>query len=290
MTGQELKKDRITVIMPLKDYHLGFLKKSVLSVTNQTCPYWNLLIIVERNDYSRFKMLLQNELCDPRIDIIVNQGRKLAGAVNSGMRYASTEFVAILLADDMWSNDAIEKLNQYIVEFPKVDFFHSSRIRIDEQDNIISSISQSKEQFSLDDFKRGSPVKHLLCWRRDKGLSIGGLDESLNNVGPDDYDFPWTMAENGATFKAVRECLYYYRNHCECYRLTTHVPLSVHKREVSRILKKHGEGFLSRMIIIAKGRRGSLGKQCIYRNSLDKWIKEKLGYDARQSWKQQKYE
>ncbi len=255
----------------------------------QTCQYWNLLIIVEKRDYNRFRLLLQKELCDPRIEIIVNQGRKMAGAVNSGMRYASTEFVAILLADDMWSIDAIEKLNQYIVEFPQVDFYHSSRIIIDERDNAISSISYSKEEFSLEDFKRGSPVKHLLCWRRDKGLSIGGLDESLNNVGPDDYDFPWAMAENGATFKAIRECLYYYRNHCECYRLTTHLPLSVHKREVSRILKKHGEGFLSRMIIIARGRRALLGKQCVYRNSLDKWLKEKLGCDARRNWKQQNY-
>jgi len=41
---------------------------------------------------------------------------------------------------------------------------------------------------------------------------IGGIDESMLKA-QDDYDFPWTMAENGATFKAVIECLDYYRNH-----------------------------------------------------------------------------
>jgi hypothetical protein len=120
-------------------------------------------------------------------------------------------------------------------------------------------------------------------------LSIGGLDESLV-VGPDDYDFPWTMAEHNATFKAVKECLYYYRNHCDGYRCTTHIPLSVQKREINKILKKHGVGILSRIIIITKNRaNGSLGKQCLYRSTIDKWIKDKIGYDARRDWRQQKY-
>lgn len=41
-----------------------------------------------------------------------------------------------------------------------------------------------------------------------KALACGGLDESLNSVWPDDYDLPWTMAEHGAMFKAISECLY----------------------------------------------------------------------------------
>ena len=280
----------ITAIMPLKNYHLDYLQKAVESVTNQSCPHWHLLVVVENSDFDHFKKVLENELEDSRIEIIINQGRKLAGAINSGMRYAKTDFVALLLADDMWENDAVRILKEYIAKYSNIDFFHASRVIIDENGKPISPIYYSKEAFKIDDFKMGSPVKHLLCWRRDKALSIGGLDESLNSVGPDDYDFPWTMAEKGATFKAVEECLYCYRNHCECYRLTTHLPLSVHKREVSKILKKHGVGALSRIIIIARRSvRGSLGKQCIYRNTIDKWVKEKLGYDPRIGWKQQKY-
>ena len=33
----------------------------------------------------------------------MNEGRKLAGAMNTGMRHAETPFVAILLSDDMWA-------------------------------------------------------------------------------------------------------------------------------------------------------------------------------------------
>jgi glycosyltransferase involved in cell wall biosynthesis len=275
--------------MPLRYYHPDFLKKSVQSVIQQTCPDWKLLVVVEENDFAKLTGLFEEQVRDPRVDIIVNQGWRFPGAINTGMRYAKTDFAAILLADDMWSDNAVEILNKYIADFPETDFFHSSRMVIDENDRPISPIYQSKETFSLSDFKWGSPVKHLLCWRREKGLSVGGVDESMLKA-QDDYDFPWVMAEKGATFKAVNECLYYYRNHLECERLTTHRPLSVTKRGIRNILKKHGTGFFKRNWIVERMRwSGSLGQQCIYRNRLERWMKEKLHFDSKRNWKQQDY-
>jgi glycosyltransferase involved in cell wall biosynthesis len=284
-----VNRSRITAIIPLKYYHPEFLLRSIRSVTQQSWPYWNLLIVVESIDLTKFREFFEKELKDSRIDVIANQGSKFPGAINTGMRAAVTDFVAILLADDMWSNNAVEVLSDYITEHPGIDFFHSSRIVVDERDAPISSVQRSKESFSLNDFKWGSPVKHLLCWRREKGLSVGGIDESILKA-QDDYDFPWTMAENGATFKAVTECLYYYRNHLECERLTTHRPLSVTKRGIRGILKKHGVGVFARMWIVERmTQSGALGKQCIYRNTMERWIRAKLGSDPRRAWQQQKY-
>jgi hypothetical protein len=110
------------------------------------------------------------------------------------------------------------------------------------------------------------------------------MDESLNSVGPDDYDFPWTMAEHGARFRAIPEPLYVYRDHRDGERLTTHLPLSVHVRELKRILRKHG---VPRDAIRAKvevARRTYL-KQCLYRNRADKWFSELLGRGDRRTWR-----
>jgi GT2 family glycosyltransferase len=279
----------ITIIMPLKYYHDEFLRRSVGSIVRQSCPSWRLVIVVEEGDLDLFRRLLAEELADPRIDIVANTRKGFPGAINTGMRHAATPFVSILLADDMVSDDTIEVLGGYIRSYPEVDFFHSSRIVVDECDTPISSVHRSKEHFRLADFHWGSPVKHLLCWRREKGLAIGGIDESVLKA-QDDYDFPWSMAEHGATFKAVEECLYLYRNHCECPRLTTHRPLSITKRGIRGILKKHGVGLLRRWFIVTSMHwRGALGKQCLYRNRLDRWIMERLGYDDRNRWSQQRY-
>jgi glycosyltransferase involved in cell wall biosynthesis len=284
-----MSQPQITVIMPLKYYYPDFLRKSVQSITQQSSPDWKLLIVVDEEDLATITEYFKGQFNDSRIDIIVNQGWEFPGAINTGMRSAKTDFVAILLADDMWSSNAVEILNKYITEFPAINFFHSSRIVIDESDKPISPIYRSKETFSLSDFKWGSPVKHLLCWRREKGLLVGGVDESMLKA-QDDYDFPWVMAENGATFKAVKECLYHYRNHLECERLTTHRPLSITKRAIRKILEKHGIGVFSRIWIVERMRlSGALGNQCIYRNRLDRWIKHKMHFDSKRRWKQQEY-
>jgi len=276
---------RITVLMPLKHYHPVFLRKAARSIIIQTCPHWRLLIIVEKPDKRKFQTLLEDELRDDRFGIIVNRGRKLAGAINTGMRYTQTDFNALLLADDMWAPESIQVLNDYIEKNPIVDFFHSSRVYINEQDEKISSIYRSKEQISINDFRKGAPVKHLLCWRRKKALSFGGLDETLNSVGPDDYDFPWTMAEHGATFKAIEECLYYYRDHRACYRLTTHLPLSVHKKEIAKILMKHGMDALATASKVERAERNYL-RQCLFKSKFDKLIKQLFGYDGKDVWRE----
>jgi glycosyltransferase involved in cell wall biosynthesis len=276
---------QVTALMPLKNYHRDFLFRSMGSITAQTSPEWRLLIIVEPADRSSFEKLLHEFLHDARIRLIVNEGRKLAGAMNTGMRHAATDFVAILLSDDMWSTDAIAVLNSQIHANPAVDFFHSSRIMIDERDSPISNVHPSCENIDISQFMITSPVKHLLCWRRSLALSFGGMDESLNNVGPDDYDFPWTMAEHGARFHAIPEALYLYRDHRDSDRLTTHLPLSVHIRETRRILRKHGasdEQIAERL----DRARSSYLRQCLYKNPFDKWIKELLRHQARHGWRE----
>ena len=275
----------VTALMPLKNYQRDFLFKAFGSLDAQSSPDWRLLVIVEREDHAEFTRLLERELADARCRLIVNEGRKLSGAMNTGIRHAETSFVAILLSDDMWAPDAVEILSSRIRLHPGVDFFHSSRVIVDESDNPISSIHLSRETFERKDFLITSPVKHLLCWRRSLALTIGGMDESLNNVGPDDYDFPWTMAEHGARFHAIPEALYLYRDHRDAARLTTHLPLSVHLRETRRILRKHGA---SREEIEARlaDARASYLRQCLYRNRAEKWLKQLIGHEARRGWRE----
>jgi glycosyltransferase involved in cell wall biosynthesis len=275
-----MKECLITGLMPLKNYHGDFLKRAIGSVKSQTCPDWRLLIIVEKRDLRKFQKMLSPEPIDFRMEIIVNQGRKLAGAINTGMKHANTQFVAILLADDLWANHAIEVLSDRIRRYPEVDFFHSARRRIDANGNPVGPVHPPQKDVSAECFKRSSPVKHILCWRRNKGLAVGGLDETLNSVGPDDYDFPWTMAETGARFQALEECLYYYRVHLECFRLTTHLPLSVHKHEIARIFRKHGVDEATIRDKIARAEETYL-KQCLYRSKLDLWLKHLIGIDPR---------
>jgi glycosyltransferase involved in cell wall biosynthesis len=276
----------LTALMPVRAYEERLLHEAVDSLRAQTNSGWRLLVIVEESDRGDLEQVLSRHLADPRIRLISNEGRKLAGAFNTGMEQARTEFVGILLGDDLWSADAVAVLTDSIRAHPEVDFFHSSRRIIDEESQRISSIHRSRPDVSIEDFGPWAcPVKHLLCWRREKGLAIGGMDESLDSVGVDDFDFPWLMAEGGAWFKAIPECLYVYRDHRECFRLSTHLPRDHHKREIARILRKHGVDSPSIASQVAEAERGYL-RQCLYRSRLDRWLKGMIRSDPRAGWRE----
>ncbi len=275
---------RVTALLPVKRFQRLFLERAVGSLLAQTSPSWRLILVHEGRT-RELRRALGAALVDGRVRLVRNEGRKLSGALNTGMQHATTDFTAILLGDDMWAPEAVELLGAYIERFPDVDFFHSSRAIIDEHDHPLSGVHRAKETFALDAFVRGSPVKHLLCWRREKALAIGGFDETLNSVGPDDYDFPWTMAEAGARFRAIPDCLYLYRDHRESFRLTTHLSRSHHVRELERILRKHRVEEERIAEAIASAEQGFL-RQCLYRSGPERWLKVLLRYDPRRGWRE----
>jgi glycosyltransferase involved in cell wall biosynthesis len=280
-------KVAVTALLPVKWYRTDYLRQALDSILGQTSPDWRLLIIAEPEDRDELARALAAALEDPRVELIGNRGRSLAGALNTGMKHAETEFVAILLGDDKWSPDAVAVLTEQIRTHADVDFFHSSRRVVDDGGNSVSSVYESREDVTVRDFgdmERGAPVKHLLCWRRDKALSFGAMDESVNYAS-DDFDFPWSMAEHGAVFRAIPDCLYIYRDHRSGYRLSTHVPRSVNVRELRRILRKHGLDRRARRRSVRVAKRSYL-RECLFYTRLDRWLHDKLGLSLRPVWRQ----
>jgi len=275
----------VTALIPVKEYHPAYLREAVGSLLAQTSTRWRALIVHTRGARAELEGQLNGAARDPRIAFVEQRGRKLAGALNTGMREAMTEFTAILLGDDLWAPDAIEVLNRNIASHPEVDFFHSSRRIIDDHGEPISSVHKAVVDVAREMFVERGPVKHLLCWRRELALAIGGVDESLNSVGADDYDFPWSMMDAGARFAAIPECLYIYRDHRSCYRLTTHLPRRTHMREMRRILRKHGvpDEVIRRRLA---ENRGTYLRQCLYSSRLDAWIKRALRHDPACGWRE----
>jgi glycosyltransferase involved in cell wall biosynthesis len=248
----------ITILLPCKNQKADFLVAAIESVLAQNCSEWKLLVIVYPSTPRKIKQLILRYCEDPRVEMIITRASLssgIAGSLNTGMTRAKTPFLTILLSDDFFANNAIRILKRHIRRYPDVDFFHSSRLFTDSKGRPRSQVLQSIKRFTLDHFKRkGSPVKHLLCWRRSKGLEIGGMDRKLGFHGCDDYDFPWTMAEAGAKFMAIKDCLYYARVHHEFFRLTTGIPVKTQVSTLRKMFKKHGvsdqetEDYISRAL------------------------------------------
>jgi glycosyltransferase involved in cell wall biosynthesis len=278
----------VTALMPVKAYHEPFLREAVDSIASQTDPRWRLLIIVDPKVRAELARVLSEALSDERVEMIDTEGRQLAGAFNTGMRHAGTDWVAIILGDDLWAPQAVEVLDRAMRAHPDADFFHSARVAIDERGRPLSNVMPSRRDVTLEDFGGASPVKHLLCWRREKALEMGGMDESLDSVGVDDWDFPWSMAEAGARFQTIEECLYIYRDHLESFRLTTHLPKDHHRREIARIMRKHGVDEERIAAHLVKAEEGWL-RQCIYDTRAQSWLRRLTRRDPRRFHQRERY-
>jgi glycosyltransferase involved in cell wall biosynthesis len=205
----------------------------------QTCSHWRLIVVDEESGEVEWLWETLKVDADDRVRCLKNRAGGVTAALNQGMTEAVTPFVCSLHDDDELTLDACRVLRDYIERYPDIDYFHSARRRIDENGDFLAEVQPPKASFTPNDFISGGQPKHLHTWRVAKALQVGGMDESLSLHGADDYDFPWTMAEHGAVFHPVRECLYHYRDHRSAERLTTHVPLSRQVDELRKILRKH---------------------------------------------------
>ena len=281
-----MSRDQITIFIPIKHYHEGYLRQAIDSVFQQTRTDWRLLLLVDEAAIPHFQQMLAEAVSDPRVRLVPRRGRLLAGAYNTAIREAETEFITVLLGDDRFAPETVQVLGESITAHPGVDFFHGGRYFVDADNRRISAdYLPPPTPVTVERFHQGSPVKHLFCWRVALGLSCGGVDESLNNFGSDDYDFPWTMLEHGAVFHPVPRPLYIVRDHRDGYRLTTHVPRSVQRRELARIFEKHGVPRDIARRRIRDATRGYL-KQSLFRNRLHRWILERMGFDPRRGWRE----
>jgi glycosyltransferase involved in cell wall biosynthesis len=280
-----MTSDELTVFIPVRHFHPEFLRHAVRSVLAQTRADWKLLIVGDEHADEDFRPVLRGLVDDPRIRVVNRTGKNLAAAYNTAMRLASTEFIAVLLGDDMLSPNAVEVMGNAIRAMPAADFFYTGRYFIDENNQRISADYYPRSPLTLDDFARTSPVKHLMCWRVSKGLSVGGVDETLDNFGSDDYDFPWTLMEHGAVFVPVPYQLYHFRDHREAFRLTTHTTRDIQLAGLRRIIEKHNlpSSVIARRLRQAK--RGFL-RQSLFLNPLHRWIRERIGYNPRTGWRE----
>ena len=145
-----------------------FFLDAVGSIARQTSPCWRLLIITDPSTPLEIEQWA-DAFGDHRIKVLKCPEAGFARALNHGLHSCATQFVSILLSDDRYTSRAIAALMAYREKYPAADFFHSARRHITESGKRWGGVLRSRGEFQLQDFAtRGSPVKHLLCWRREK--------------------------------------------------------------------------------------------------------------------------
>jgi glycosyltransferase involved in cell wall biosynthesis len=118
---------KISVVMPVYNVE-KYIRKAIQSVLSQT--YQNFeLIIVDDGSTDQSEIIYQR-FSDPRIKIVKQKNRGLAGARNTGIRASTGDYVAFLDSDDLWTKYKLERHVNHLNACNQVgvSFSHSSLI------------------------------------------------------------------------------------------------------------------------------------------------------------------
>jgi glycosyltransferase involved in cell wall biosynthesis len=120
---------RVTVVVPLYQTE-AYIASALASVLAQT--YRDLEVVVV-DDGSRDRgPEIARSTGDPRVRVLTQSNRGLAGARNTGIREARGELIALLDADDLWEPDKLARHVAQLDADPTIDVSFSSSRLIDE--------------------------------------------------------------------------------------------------------------------------------------------------------------
>jgi glycosyltransferase involved in cell wall biosynthesis len=121
---------KVSVIIPVYNVE-AYIAETLDSVLAQT--YSNLEIIIVDDESPDRSIDICRRYSDPRIQIVQQKNRGLAGARNTGIRHATGEYIALLDSDDLWLPDKIQKQVTHLESCPQVGVSFCRSAFIDER-------------------------------------------------------------------------------------------------------------------------------------------------------------
>ena len=120
---------KVSVIMPCFNVE-RYIGAAIQSVLGQTFTDFELIIVDDgATDGSEAVYM---SFADPRIRIVRQTNRGLAGARNTGIRQARGQFIALLDSDDLWHPQKLEKHVAHLESGPRIGVSYSQSVLIDE--------------------------------------------------------------------------------------------------------------------------------------------------------------
>lgn len=180
------RRPLISVVMPVYNPPLHFLKEAVDSVRNQVYPHWELCIADDASSDSDVREFLRGLATqDTRVKVIFReQNGHIVAASNSALTLAAGDFVALLDHDDVIPQDALYWMADAINRLPDAAVLYSDEDKIGLDGKRCDPYFKS--DWNLELFLCQNMISHLGVYRRSLIEEIGGFRPGYE--GSQDYD------------------------------------------------------------------------------------------------------
>ena len=204
-------KPKISIITPVYNPDVRWLRKCIESVLRQSYHEWQLCLCDDAStDPEVTKVLQEYAAAEPRIALHTSpQNEGISLASNHALRLAAGEFVALLDHDDEVTEDGLYWVAAEMNDHPECDMIYSDEDMIDARDRRYEP--KFKPDWSRDLLYSLNLITHLSAYRTDLVRQIGGF--RLGYEGSQDYDLALRIIEKTTNerIRHIPRILYHWR-------------------------------------------------------------------------------
>lgn len=205
--NNQSNKGLVSVIIPTYNF-AKYIGKAIESVMLQTYPFWEL-IIVDDGSTDDTKQVVANYLSDKRISYYHQENAGQAKAKNTAIEAAIGEYLAVLDADNICTNNRLEVAVGFLSENPSYGLCHSDITSINEQGELISQHNMARYSgYAVNELLKDNFIAiNTAVMRLGLVKAINGFNETIRRA--DDYEFCLRFClDQKIKYIAQKLCLY----------------------------------------------------------------------------------
>ncbi|MFN2568598.1 MAG: glycosyltransferase, partial [Candidatus Dormibacteria bacterium] len=199
----------VSIVMPVYQPKLSWLREAVESVTDQSYTNWELCITDDNSTQPDLRMFLDGmSERDSRIHVVHREERGgISAATNSAIAMAGGDFVGFLDHDDLLRRHALHRVVQHVHDHPNAGLLYSDEDKL----QLDGTRGQAffKPDWSPDLLLSCNYLCHLSVIRRDILARVGGCRSEFD--GSQDHDLFLRVTETDCEIVHVADVLYSWR-------------------------------------------------------------------------------
>ncbi|MDK9775105.1 MULTISPECIES: glycosyltransferase [unclassified Vibrio] len=187
-------KPKISVLMPVYNAPVNYLREAIESVTAQLYPEWELCIADDASPNQEVRDVLREYAQqDSRIKVVEReQNGHISEATNSALEVATGEYIALMDHDDKLPNDALYWVAETILANPEAALIYSDEDKIT-ADGATRYDPNFKPQWNPELLLNQNCISHLGVYETELAKEIGGFRKGFE--GAQDWDFALRFTE-----------------------------------------------------------------------------------------------
>lgn len=206
-----LKEPLISIIVPIYNTPITFLRQMIDSVQQQSYAKWELCIGNASPEKQEIRQVLEEYKSDKRIkEIAILENKGIAENTNKAMTISEGEFIGLLDHDDLLAPNALYEVVKALNEnnLAEVVYTDEDKVTADLEEHFRPHF---KPDFNLDLLRSNNYICHFFVASRDLIKRVGGFRPEFN--GAQDYDLILRCTEQAKQIVHIPKILYHWRVH-----------------------------------------------------------------------------